>query len=63
MMFRILDFGHSYLFRPPARLAPEGFRASYFEFIENRISKQFSLSQQVISLNDVALASALGTPA
>ncbi len=33
-----------------------GFRVSCFEFIENRISKQFSLSQQVISLNDVALS-------
>ena len=32
-----------------------GFRVSCFEFIENRISKQFSLSQSVISLNDVAL--------
>jgi hypothetical protein len=32
-----------------------GFRISCFEFIENRISKQFSLSQQVISLNDVTL--------
>ena len=32
-----------------------GFRASCFEFIENRISKQSSLSQLVISLNDVAL--------
>jgi hypothetical protein len=32
-----------------------GFRVSCFEFIENPISKQFSLSQQVISLNDVAL--------
>ncbi len=31
------------------------FRASCLEFMENRISKQFSLSQQVISLNDVAL--------
>ena len=43
-LFRILDFGHSYLFR-----------ISCFEFIENFISKQFSLSQHVISLNDVAL--------
>ena len=34
-----------------------GFRVSCFEFIENPISKQFSLSQQVISLNDVALLS------
>jgi len=33
-----------------------GFRISCFEFIENRISKQFLLSQQVISLNDVTLA-------
>ena len=32
-----------------------GFRASCFEFMENRISKQFSLNQQVVSLNDVAL--------
>lgn len=32
-----------------------GFRVSCFEFIENPISKQFSLSQQVVSLNDVAL--------
>ena len=32
-----------------------GFRASCFEFMENRISKEFSLSQQVINLNDVAL--------
>ena len=33
-----------------------GFRVSCFEFIENPTSKQFSLSQQVISLNDVAIA-------
>ena len=32
-----------------------GFRVSCFEFIENPINKQFSLSQHVISLNDVAL--------
>jgi len=32
-----------------------GFRISCFEFIENRISKQFSLNQQVISLNDGTL--------
>jgi len=32
-----------------------GFRASCFEFMKNPISKQFSLNQQVISLNDVAL--------
>ncbi len=32
-----------------------GFRASCFEFMENRISKQLSLNQQVIRINDVAL--------
>ncbi len=52
--FRILDFGHSYLLSADASLRV-GFRVSCFEFIENPISKQFSLSQQVISLNDVAL--------
>ena len=31
-----------------------GFRVSCFEFIETPISKQFLLSQQVISLNNVA---------
>jgi hypothetical protein len=36
-----------------------GFRVLCFEFIENPISKQFSLSQQVISLNDVALEGVL----